>query len=132
MNETKTTQLQDELQHFSGSEEHFAQPLLNHFIYSEGAKYFFEHAGDNGAYWMATDLATEFYQNLDDDFYVIKLQVNEDQTAILTANTGVDESTSYQKKYNYTDIEPSETPYKFYADVQKLEDTMRFYLPSEY
>jgi hypothetical protein len=45
-------ELQGNLQQFIGTEKYHYSPMYTWLVYTDGAKYFFENGGSNGAYWL--------------------------------------------------------------------------------
>lgn len=56
-------ELQSNLQQFIGTEKYHYSPLYTWLVYTDGAKYFFEKGGEQGAYWVL-DLIGSVCRNL--------------------------------------------------------------------
>ena len=116
---------QDELAHFTGSEQLWHQTLLA-FKYTDGVKYV---AHEGNAYWLLTDISAFQHQRAmveyakRDWFQTWKLRVNEDHGATLTCDDG-NGQILFTHEYLFTDFPLPEIKF-FLVDGILL-------LPSEY
>lgn len=81
------TNLLAELQHFTGSEKIYRNPLFRKFAYTEGVQYLAEKAG---AYWLIDYILSN---QIDEqikavDFQAWKIKVNDDNSAVIRLEDG--------------------------------------------
>lgn len=114
-------ELRSKLYHFTGTETWFRHPLNRGFFYTEGVRFFAEHAG-GGAYWFLDIVATEVFPLLErEPFLVITLDVHDN--ALITADDG-DGKVVWSRSIDYTDCPAG--VWRFYLTNNVLT------LPSEY
>lgn len=101
--------LNDEMRNFYGT-EHYYRYMNTPLVYTDGVKYFAEKAG---AYWFI-DLCVSHLIRLHDDFYLIRLKV-ENEKAIVTFER--DEEICSEQKIAYTDCPEGEWVFFFYNNV---------------
>lgn len=93
--------LQDNLRHFTGTDNWFKHHFNKHLLYTDGVKFFAEHAG-GGAYWFLDIIASEIWQLQSiEPFMVIYLEVH-DSKAIIACEDGNDKEV-YRREIAYTD-----------------------------
>ena len=116
------TELANDLTAFTGSEHSFRYPLNSAIVYTDGVAYFAETAG---AYWLFDIITTqpEILDTMKAGMAVIKLQANDDSTALLTCTDG-DYNVTYIRPIDFTDC-PVGTWEFWFTDNTIL-------LPSEY
>ena len=102
MQRKENLQLKNELRQFSGSENCYANPLFGNYNYTDGVKYL---AIKGECYWLIDYIFS--HQILPkikgQDFQAWKIQVNEDDEAIVTIEDGNDNVLG-QLRIGYTDF----------------------------
>lgn len=116
-------QLKTQLQQFTGTERHLYNPLYPKMRYTDGVKYFAEHAGGQGAYWLLDIIGTEFHKQVTDYFMIIEIKVHESK-AVIEMRIDTDMPVVYSRDIDFTDLQ--EGTWKFYL----IDDVLL--LPSEY
>lgn len=113
---------QEDLKHFSGTEQWFRHPLMRKVLYTEGAQHVAEQGG---AYWLLDAIA--FAQLIPavaaESFQFWKLTVSPDQTATLDCEDG-NFNRVYRQDIPFTDFPLPEIKFYFTDNV--------ILLPSEY
>ena len=103
-NETLTpAELAQNLRQFTGTEQWYRHPLFRRYLYTDGVQYL---AGNAGAYWlldMIFGFQYEYPKVKAQPFQVWKLEVNEDQTALLTCTDG-NYNAVHKHELTYTDF----------------------------
>lgn len=135
------------LSYYTGSELMYRHKLVRSFNYTEGARAFFQNAGQ-GAYWLADILATEpsiTRAVRENGFMVVVLQVEgtkaqlgvaRDSSSVTDTNgnlIGIECSgVEFDRAIDYTDC--PEGIWKFYLTWEQTEksEVVRCMLPSEY
>lgn len=132
---------------YKGSEQVYRHPLMRSFNYTEGARAFFQNAGQ-GAYWLADILATE--TAIRDavkahSFCLAVLHVSGTKGKIMVARDGMDltdaqgvltgvegSGISFERTLDFTDC--PEGVWKFYLTWTEVGDrpVVLCMLPSEY
>lgn len=107
---------------FTGTSNWFKYPFSSNFVYTDGAKYFFENCG-GGAYWFLDIVATELADLQETEEYLIVTLDVADEKAKITADDG-NGNILYERDINYTDA--FDGMWKFYL-INGV-----FHLPSEY
>ena len=115
---------QQELRHFTGTENWYRHGLARAVTYTDGVKFVAENCG---AYWLIDEIAlsnmTEKKLKME-EFQVWKFVVNvEKGTGVLTCEDGNDKNV-YSKKITFTDFPYPEIKFFFTGNV--------IMLPSEY
>lgn len=106
------TNLIQELQHFTGSDMVYRNPLFGKFVYTEGVQYLAEKTG---AYWLIDYV---FSNQLDkkikaEEFQVWKIKVEEDKSAEILVEDGNDNLVT-RFKLEFTDFPLKEFTLWFY------------------
>lgn len=106
------------LAQFTGTEQYHFNPLYRWLRYTDGVKYFCQHAG-GGAYWFLDIMGTEMRKLSDAEPFVIsiKLSVKEDNACKITADDG-DGKILWFRNISYTDCPAGE--YRFFLCNQVL------------
>lgn len=96
-----TTELTSELAQFTGTSHWYRHNLNSDITYTDGVKFFAETAG---AYWLLDIIATqpEILGTMQTGMAVIKLQVNNDTTAVLICEDG-NYNPTYSRPLEFTD-----------------------------
>ncbi len=103
--------LVDDLQNFTGTESWYSHKLMHETVYTEGVKYFADHAG---AYWFLDIVDTELFPlQKEHGFLSITMTVANEQ-ALITATDG-NETTLWDKQISFTDC-PDGTYRFFFTD----------------
>jgi len=119
----KATLKASDLRQFTGTEQWYRHGINRRVLFTDGVKYVADTAG---AYWLLDEIViTQSYEKwlTDEAFQVWKLQVNPDQSAILTCDDGND-NVIYTKQITFTDFPLKEIKFYFTDNV--------ILLPSEY
>jgi hypothetical protein len=119
---TKTLNKSDLVQ-FTGSESWYRHGINRAVLFTDGAKYVADQAG---AYWLLDEIATfqPHHARLKaEEFQVWKLEVNADQTGVLTCDDG-NGRVIFSKELEYTDFPPDGVTLYFTNNT--------ILLPSEY
>ena len=129
------TDLTGELQQFTGDLDRWRHPLVRSLIYTPGIKFFAEHGGQHGAYWLIDAIASyqpEISRRGSEDlksFQVWRLKVNDDQSAELVCYEDDGKPFIFRQKIDYTDFQLGEI--KFYV-ADNGDGTRTLMLPSEW
>jgi hypothetical protein len=119
----EANELKRNLSYFIGTEQWYHHPLRREMLYTDGVKFFAEHAG-GGAYWFLDIVATEIFPLLaKEPFMLVELQVEDSNVCRIVVSDG-DGNEVYTKDIDYTDCPAG--LWKFY-----LTDNVLL-LPSEY
>lgn len=114
--------LERSLAHFTGTEQWYRHPFNSNFLYTDGVKFFSEHAG-GGAYWFLDIVATEIFAlQKDNPFMSITLKAQDGKGEITVGDGDLTEV--FNKPIEFTDCPDGE--WKFF-----LIDGVLL-LPSEY
>lgn len=84
-------QLKLDLFHFTGSEVWYRHPLNQQMLYTDGVRYFAEHGGEQGAYWLIDKVAFDMCPVLvskKEWFASVTLVVNTNGTAVVNLSDG--------------------------------------------
>lgn len=102
MTDINPNKLKNELRQFTGTEQYYFMPLFDRFKYTEGVKYLAEQAG---AYWLLEYIFSSQPHKMlrGETFQVWKLNVQEDDSAIITVEDGNDNMLA-TFNINYTDF----------------------------
>jgi len=126
-----TAELNQALRQFTGSEHWYRHPINKRMIYTDGAKFFAENAGNSGGYWFLDKVAIEICPLLKEKqqyFASLVIKVNPaDHSAVIEVTDG-NETKLASFGICYTDMQPGE--WRFY-----LQDDIEYWvllLPSEY
>ena len=85
---TDAITFQSQLEHFTGTEQYYFNPLYRWMKYTDGVKFFAESAG-GGAYWLIDIIGTELMQLAkNEEFLTIDLVVLENQSAWIVVGDG--------------------------------------------
>ena len=114
----------EDLRRFTGTENYYQQSFNRKIMYTDGVKYFVEHAGQ-GAYWFLDILISE-REILEQasDFACIKLEVDNFKQATISVTDGDYSPPVFTRKIHYTDC--PEGIWEFYFTNNVI------LLPSEY
>lgn len=91
-------ELRNALGQFTGTENWYRHPLARSMTYTDGVKFFADHAG---AYWLVDVMATQ-PEIAQAPFSHVALLVKEDETASLVADDG-DGNVQYSRDIAFTD-----------------------------
>jgi hypothetical protein len=116
-------QLDFHLAHFSGTENWYRHWLVKGMLYTDGVKFFAEHGGQEGAYWLLDVVATEFYPLLRKERFLQIILSVKDRKATIKVDDGNDHILS-EKPIEFSDMQ--EGDWRFY-----LTDNVLL-LPREY
>lgn len=124
MKTESSTNLVAELGRFVGTSQYYFHPLYAWMKYTDGVKYFCEHAG-NGAYWFLDIIGTELKKPASmNSMLWVNLMVSGDEASIYARNGSSQGRLVYNKNIPWTDCPPGK--YLFY-----LQNGV-FFLQSEY
>ena len=119
----RTTQEQkqiiSELNQNTGSQQYFKIPFSK-IVYTEGIEDLIKRCG---CWWLISDLGIEL-SNQEKPFLIVRIEVNEDDSAIITLKEDSDLEIIYKKEIGYTDFSLKE--FEFYL-IDKV-----FLLKNEY
>ena len=100
-----------DLDQFIGTEAYYVNPLYRWMQYTDGVKYFAQHAG-GGAYWLLDIIGTEIKELYDHrGFLCINLKVHENESCDLVVEDG-DGSELRTRRMSFTDCPVG--AYKFF------------------
>jgi hypothetical protein len=126
-NEKPSRDLEAELRHFTGSQHYFRHNLMQHIIYTEGARHLAKRAG---AYWLLDEIAfaqTETAVRAE-EFQAWTLKVDREKSIGVLSCTDGDKGpgpvTVFTKAIDYTDFPLAEITLWFANNT--------IYLPSEH
>ena len=122
MDKQEAYNLKRELQHFTGSETFYRNPLFPRFVYTEGVKFLAEKAG---AYWLLDFIFSNQILELlkTEAFQTWKITVSESEAASIQVEDGNDNKLS-SFNLTYTDFPLQE------FTLWLVDNTLM--LPSEY
>ncbi len=118
------SQLPPQLAYFTGTENYWRWSPLFNDVLTDGAKYIAE---EMGAFWLMDVIASHLSRMGYEDFIHIKLDVEEDQSAVVTLDDGND-VVLVEQEIEYTDFPYDE------IDLYACYDGIRYVimLPGEY
>lgn len=105
-----------DLEHFTGTETWFKMPGTP-FTYTEGVRHVFQSAN---AYWLRDQLTPLCIKHRDVDFVMIKLTVNDDNTAVITCQDGNRNDIGSPVRIGFTDFPAKEQIFWFTNNVLLL------------
>jgi len=108
--------LVEDLQNFTGTEQWYRHNLMHGTLYTEGVKYFADHAG---AYWFLDIADTELFPLQDQHGFLSITMTVANEQAIITATDG-NETTLWEKKISFTDCPDGEYHFFFTNNVLLL------------
>jgi uncharacterized protein DUF6876 len=113
---------EDDLGHFTGTENWYRHPLIRSVTYTDGAQYVAEHGG---AYWLLDIMATMQFDKAvrAEPFQVWKLAVKPDRSGTVTCEDGNGKEV-YRQELEFTDFPLPEITFYFTDKV--------ILLPTEY
>tara|TARA_R110000822_G_scaffold65575_3_gene160476 strand:+ start:28046 stop:28480 length:435 start_codon:yes stop_codon:yes gene_type:complete len=118
------------LGHFYGTSTFYKpHPIIsNYALYTDGVHYFIEYMGGRGAYWFTDKVFSELLLlQPEQPFMSIKLVVNPDSTAVITAGDG-NGTELWKSEISYTDA--YEGTWEFFFE-SNYNGTHTLMLPSE-
>jgi len=121
------TKLLEQLRHFTGTEQYHKTGYRT--VATDGVLFLFENAE---CFWLGTIIDSVFHK-FTEDFVVVKLTVNEDRSAKVVIDNGMDQSDEFEAK-RYRCFHEQEIPFTdFVLDELKLYVQGKvILLPSEY
>jgi hypothetical protein len=122
MNKNEPEELNTSLKQFTGTSQWYKHGLVPSLLYTDGVRYFAEHAG-GGAYWFLDIVATEIFPLQKDEAFIL-IELNVTGSAAEIVCTDGDDVELYRRSIEFTDC--PEGRWEFY-----LTDNV-FLLPSEY
>ena len=116
-------QLTHELRQYTGSENWYRHGLNRKMMYTDGVKFFAENGGEQGAYWLLDLIATDTWQFLKKEAFLMVSITVKDNKAVCVVDDGNGRviKTSHT---TYTDLQAG--IWKFYLTGDIL------LLPNEY
>ena len=100
-------ELKSDLQQFIGTENYYKVGMYKMLV-TDGIKYMAEKVG---AFWFLDIIGTEF-NTLNKPFQVIYLNVNKDESCVITSREDANEPVLHTRKIEYTDFPVGQ--YEFY------------------
>lgn len=138
MTRMTSQELRAELNQYYGGSDQIFKASIGSLVYTSGVRFFFQHAGDNGAYWLRDILATqpEVIKAVNQVGFVLVLLTREPGSAKAKLTVSVDAQTvegtngapdirvpidvRYERAIDHTDVQDGQWAFYIEGGVMML------------